>query len=404
MIDAIKLLIVFVAIVVALNRRLELGGVLIAGAVALGFLYGFSPEQVAVNVWQAASATDTLRLVAIVICIWTLNEMLSAARLREPMVRSLLELFSDARVVLAIIPALIGLLPMPGGAMFSAPLVDEVGENAGLTNNQKAYVNYWFRHLWEYTVPLYPALILCATLLAVPVSTLTRHQWPLTLAAIVGGAIVVRARFPKNGRLMAPTSRRTSLLALGRSIWPVVLIILLTMFVEVDLLISLPLVILLLILVERPSRGQTLGALRKGLDWHIALVLFGAMIFKQILETSGAVEQISATLAASGIPALGMVSAIPFIVGFATGMTSAAYSIAVPVILPFLQRSGELYLPYTLAMYAGGLSGLMLSPVHLCLILTKDFFRADWRKIIAPTLFGQSIVMATALILSLVGF
>jgi len=404
MIDAIKLLIVFVAIVIALNRRVEVGLTLIGGAVALGFLYGFTPKEVALNLWQATSAVETIRLVAIVICIWTLNEMLNAARLREPMVRSLLELFSDARVVLAVIPALIGLLPMPGGAMFSAPLVDDVGKNADLTNNQKAYMNYWFRHIWEYIIPLYPALILSAALLSVPVSALTRHQWPLTLAAILAGMIVVRARFPKNGRLAASASRNSSLRTLARSIWPVVLIVLLTMFVEVDLLITLPLVILLLALVERPSRSQALGALRKGLDWHIALVLLGAMIFKQILESAGAVEQMSAALAAAGIPALVMVAAVPFIVGLATGVTTAAFSIAVPVILPFLLRSGELYLPYTLAMYAGGLSGLMLSPVHLCFILTKDYFRADWWKVIAPTLFGQSIVMATALILSMVGF
>jgi hypothetical protein len=403
MVELLKLLIVFAAIVVALNKRVDVGATLIAGAVALGLLVGRPPQDLALDVWSAITSFETLRLIIVVILILTLTEALKAARLMESMVRALLELISDARVVIGVVPALTGLLPMPGGAMFSAPMVEEISHHCSVDANQKTFANYWFRHIWEYVMPLYPALILCATLLSLPVSAFMRAQWPLTLAAIVGGGIVVWARFPKNGNDVAHTDRRGSLLTFARSIWPVALVVVATMALEVDLLITLPTTLLLLALVARFSWGQTWGVLRKGLDWRIALVLIGAMVFKKVMESTGVVEHVSEALGAVGVPPLALIATIPFIVGLATGITVAAFSISVPIVLPFLMVGGSIHLPFVVLMYAGGMTGLMLSPVHLCLILTRAYFGADWWKTMRPVLFAQAVVLAVAIALTALG-
>lgn len=402
MIALLKLLLVFAAVIIALNRRADVGATLLVGAAALGLLMGRAPLALASDAWSAITSAETIRLVVIVILILTLTEALKASRYMESMVQALLELITDARVVLAMVPALAGLLPMPGGAMFSAPMVAEVGRHFQVDNNQKAFANYWFRHIWEYIMPLYPALVLCSTLLALPLGAFTRNQWPLTLTAVVAGWIVVLARFRKNDSDVPHTDRRRSLANLARSIWPVLLVVVATMALDVDLLITLPVVLVILGVAARFSRAQIRGVLRKGLDWHIALVLVGAMVFKQIMETTGVVEQVSETLAAAGVPPLAMIAAIPFIVGLATGVTTAAFSISVPVVMPLLYRAGALHLPYVLLMYAGGMTGLMLSPVHLCLILTRDYFRADWGKMMRPVLFAQTLVLATAVAIALV--
>lgn len=404
MIDTLKLLVVFLAIIVALNRRLELGAVLAAGAIALGLLFSRSVPQVALDAWSALTSYETLRLVAIVLCIMILSEVQRAADLLEPMVRSLLELFSDARVVLAIVPALIGLLPMPGGAMLSAPMVQEAGKNVDITSNQKTFANYWFRHIWEYVVPLYPALVLTTVLLSVPLGTFIRHQWPLTLAAILGGVFIVWTRVPAERHANLQSNRWKSLFTLGRSVWPVVLIVVLTMSLNLDMLFTLPIVILLLALVERLSWSQMRRAAIRGLDWHIALVLVGVMIFKHMMEVTGAVEHTSSALASLGVPPLVLIALIPFIVGLATGVTTAAFGVGIPVILPILTSMGDLTLSYSLVVYAGGMAGVMLSPVHLCFILTKDFFHAEWLKTLLPVALAQAVVVATAVVLALSGF
>jgi hypothetical protein len=403
MVELLILLLVFVAIVVALNKRADVGATLIAGAVVLGLLVGRPPQALALDVWSAITSFETLRLIVIVILILTLTEALKSARLMESMVRALLQLINDARVVIAVVPALTGLLPMPGGAMFSAPMVEEVSHHCTVTPDQKTFANYWFRHIWEYIMPLYPALVLCATLLALPISAFMRNQWPLTLAAIVSGGIVVWARFPKNSTNGEHTDRRGSLLAFAGSIWPVALVVVATMALEIDLLITLPATFVLLALVSRFSLSQAWAVLRKGADWRIALVLVGAMVFKEVMESTGVVEHVSEALGAAGVPPLALVAAVPFIVGLSTGITVAAFSISVPIVLPFLMVGGSVHLPYVVLMYAGGMTGLMLSPVHLCLILTREYFKSDWWKTIRPVLFAQSVVLAVAVAMATLG-
>ena len=43
---------------------------------------------------------------------------------------------------------------MPGGAIFSAPLVKGAAEGLDATPGQLSLVNYWFRHVWEVAWPL----------------------------------------------------------------------------------------------------------------------------------------------------------------------------------------------------------------------------------------------------------
>jgi len=90
---------------------------------------------------------------------------------------------------LAFIPALLGLIPMPAGAMFSAPMVKEVGGRVGLTPEEETFVNYWFRHIWEFVWPLFPGIILFAGLLKVEIQKVILVQFPLTIVTVIVGFI-----------------------------------------------------------------------------------------------------------------------------------------------------------------------------------------------------------------------
>ncbi|MBU0982667.1 MAG: DUF401 family protein, partial [candidate division Zixibacteria bacterium] len=61
------------------------------------------------------------------------------------------------RYLLPFSAALMGLLPMPGGALLSAPILQKGGE--GVPDDLKAVINNWFRHLFLLVYPLNSALI-----------------------------------------------------------------------------------------------------------------------------------------------------------------------------------------------------------------------------------------------------
>ena len=92
------------------------------------------------------------------------------------------------------LPALVGLLPMPAGAAFSAPLVASVDTEDELEPAHKAAINYWFRHLWEYWWPLYPGVLLAITYSGLSAAIFYLIQIPFTLvAAATGYFFILRA-------------------------------------------------------------------------------------------------------------------------------------------------------------------------------------------------------------------
>ncbi|HOY64782.1 MAG TPA: DUF401 family protein [bacterium] len=58
----------------------------------------------------------------------------------------------------------------------------------------------------------------------------------------------------------------------------------------------------------------------------------------------------------------------------------ASFPIVISLLPAGVMDSTERLAYFTLA-YVMGYAGMMLSPVHLCLIVTKDFFKADFLKI-----------------------
>jgi integral membrane protein (TIGR00529 family) len=375
--DLLKLAGILALIIALLRLRWNLGLVLILAAGLSGWLFGRPAGDLALDALNATLDPLTLRLVAIVLLITFLGEILRSTLQLEGLIRSLGDLIADPRWLLALMPMLIGLLPMVGGAMFSAPMVDEASRRLDIDPERRTFLNYWFRHTMEPVFPLYPALVLAAGLMGVPVQTLTVSQWPLFAAAVVGGVLFGLLGIPAapplgDGR----PGRRETLALLLQSIWPIALVLILSVAFKVDLILSLLVTIVLLVIVER-LRPRQLWDLARRTPLGIVPVIVGAMIFRRVLETSNAVELVSESLANLGIPLAVIVFAVPFVPGLLTGLTVAAFAISFPIVFP-LVGPDVVSSGYGLLAYAGGMVGLMLSPMHLCLSLTRVYFRAEW--------------------------
>jgi hypothetical protein len=63
-----------------------------------------------------------------------------------------------------------------------------------------------------------------------------------------------------------------------------------------------------------------------------------------------------------------------------TGVTIAFVGVAFPILVPII-KGGDNLLVYLMLAYASGYCGVLLSPLHLCLVLTKDYFKAELKKV-----------------------
>ncbi|MFH1732168.1 MAG: DUF401 family protein [Planctomycetota bacterium] len=442
----IKIAAAFVVTVFLVRRGMAIGYVLLIAAVLLGLALGVGFAEggtglgwalsgswsLLVEMGRAAVKPDSLRLLCLVLTITVFGGVLKRVEKLRALADSLLALLRDRRWAMASLSSLIGLLPMPGGAMVSAPMVGEVAEDTDLTREEKTAVNHWMRHVWEYVDPLYPGLLMASAVFAVPVTGLMLAQSPLSLAAIVGGVVFLLGRVPHHQRGVGDEAGERSLLPVLKAIAPVLVVIFAAIIpqgfaavaknfpdaagylpggarwgdkeflrwtTELLMLAALFGVIWVLLAANRMGRVESWRLIRQGVTLRMTALVVGVCVMKEVLAVSGTVEPIAAFLRSTGLPAPVVIGCLLFLVGMLLGYTFGFVAICYPMLKPMLMTGGGLNYPLASFAFAMGFLGVMLSPVHLCLVLSREHFGAGWggvyRKLLAPA----ALVFLTALLL-----
>lgn len=397
--EILKLLAIIIIIAFLMWRKVNLGLSLLAGAALTGVLFGMGAKQILLTASSAVIDRGTIELIIAVVLIIGMGHLMKAGGSLRVMVDSLDRIVRDRRVSMVIPPSLIGLLPSPGGAMLSAPMVDESGNKLNLSPEDKTFINYWFRHLWEYFWPLYPGLIVAGAILRVEIPEMMRVQWPLSIVAVLSGAIfgLLPIKNGLNGEVSAGGFLK-NFANFNLSIWPIWLILIGLMFLKLPVVVVLAAVFTFTLLSQKIGWWERWKAARKAVDYKIALLLLSVMIFKRMVTDSSAVEAVSTVLEVSGVAAFYPLLIFPFIVGLLTGVNQAYVGICFPLLLPFLGEGSDVNLKFVMFAYATGFTGVLLSPVHLCLLLTKEYYGAHWGGIYRKLIPAVALVLAASIL------
>jgi len=394
-----------ILIVNAIARNLM--AAIAAGGLVLGLWSGQPLLQVGRIAWTRFSSLDNLLLMAVICQIIWLSSLMAKTGVMRDMVRTVGERV-PRRMSFAALPAVIGLLPMPGGAMFSAPMVDSADRAGQLPSLLKTRTNYWFRHVWEYWWPLYPGVILALDMTGLEIWQLTLAQLPVSLLAIAGGYLFLLRRIPHNGEPgHAPQEGAHSFLTLAAPIITVIatytaILIALPAVKSISRYIPITAGLFLALIVlqfQRKAdwsdwRGVLLSRRTLYMTVLVAVIrIYGAMIEARLPGGMVLVEQMRGELAAIGLPEGLFILLIPLISGLAMGINVGTIGASFPVVMTLLGASPPLavLLPATVLAYAAGFMGQMLSPVHVCLLVTNQYFKTPLLRslagLILPVLF-----------------
>ena len=397
MIDFLKLALVLALTIFLLMRKWDLGLALLLDSALVAVLFLYSPLSLARSVLHGVIDPQTLNLAGAVFLVLLLAELLRHTRSMEKMVASLQVVIPDSRVVLALIPVMIGLMPMLGGAMFSAPMVNEIGTRLKLSAERKTFVNYWFRHAMEYVFPLYTSLLVTAALIDISPYALIRVSYPLSIAAVAGGILCGLVGIPRPTSSNDEREKGSAWRDLLVSTWPLLLVILLVVLLRLNMLLSLVGAILLTTLVKRIPLVDWPDVLKRSFPLRTFSAIFGVMIFKQVVGDVGAVSTIPAALSSLGLPPLLVAFFVLHLSGLLTGAAAAALALSVPIVAPLLNTSAIDPVAGGVWMFASAFSGVLISPLHLCLALTHDYFGASWGRLYRAILPATVPVIAVAL-------
>ena len=434
----LKIFIVFTLMLAMGRLRVPLFLSLILGGLAINWWGVHSAREVFKNFMQAMAQINLWLLVAVTALAVEFGRELADKKNAGTMASLAQRLGGKSGRLwsMMLMPSLVGLMPMPAGALFSAPLVQQNAHEDHWKPEWKAAVNYWFRHVWEYWWPVYPVVIIGIAVLKMDTWRFIATMIAFTPATFLFGYYWLLRPYRRE-LVSSETKKSASLAPFFRLMLPLLVVIALVLALpplfstvlpacdqQTTKLLAMLLGIIggLLIIWRRTEKKK----LNRATDGNSSVILRGAkdlrhadttteiprcarndnpifktprltslsflkphnlsilltvgciMLFQYLLESSGLLPAAAREMVNSGFSLIPIVAILPFLAGFVTGVASTIAGIAFPLIAGLLACDANGLTPMaTLALAFGfGYMGMMTSPIHLCLIMTRDYFSA----------------------------
>jgi integral membrane protein (TIGR00529 family) len=372
------IIVAFIVINVLLYFRKQLYTAIFFGLVLIVLFNPVTPRESVVLFIDSATSPIAVLLGLIILFFTGFGNLLKEMGSLTKMVEYLSRIIRDVRVQLAVLPALMGLMMFPGGAVFSAPLVEEAGKTVELHKDRLVVINVLFRHVAYLIFPLYTTLILIGELSSYSINRFILFNLPLfTLAIIILSFTLFRG-------IQQPPKKPadfSAIPALLYSLAPLLIVIILTMAFNIYLPMAIVTGILFALFQYPPNEPlpvtlkHRLSLFYKGINWHMTASIVSIIIFKDFLIESNAINALVDTLTTNGFPLYVLALIIPFLIGFITGNHSAAIGISAPLFLTAAPPAQAFH--YLALTFVTGLDGYQGSPLHMCTVLTVQHFNAS---------------------------
>lgn len=393
----LKISLTMIIIVTLLRKRVSIGNAMSVGALAIWAMTAPDIAIIITSVTNTIKNATTWEIVLALYFVMCLEHQLRTSGTLDKFMASLQHIVPNDKLTIAIMPAVLGFLPSLGGALFSCPMVENISQHFHITPEKKTTINYWFRHIFEYTNPINPGILLASGIALVPLGSLVwQMSWLTVLMFFVGWIVLLTNLEPKDEPSLPENKagfwKRSGYIFL--TLGPIIANFLLIVCLHLRASLSMALVTgtMVFVLHQKPAaiKEMLIAALDKKLLWGI----FGILIFQQVLLTTGTINAIVHFFKQSNLPIPWIVGIISFIVGLLTGTSQGNAAIAFPIAAAL--APGDINI--AVIAYTLGLAGQMITPTHLCMLVTMDYFKSEFMKTLKPVLFMEALMVISFLV------
>jgi len=388
-------------------KRFDLGLSMIIGGFILSVLAGFSPFMIVSISWNTLLSPEAIYLMVIITLIWILGKTLKESGTLEHMVYYLNRLIANDRINIVIISSMIGILAVPGGAIMSAPIIEEFGKHNNMSREKMAAANLLFRHIWYPIFPLSPALILLASLSNQSIISFNLLGIPVVVITVIVSYFVCFAGTKNILKEKVPLTL-TDLKGLLISFVPLIIIISLFLVSESLLIPAVAIGILVgnflylgftldkqaaLLELKRRLHKNIIG----GFKWSGLTVGFGIIYYRDVVKASGCVDVLLNFFTSIGFPLVFLALASTILLAFSLGADIGALAIVAPILILALGVESNQLLPILFLAFIGSSIGTLLSPLHLCLLLTCEHFGVSLKSVYSYLLYPLLTMLGVSL-------
>jgi hypothetical protein len=308
--------------------------------------------------------------------------------------------------IIMLIPSLIGMLIIPGGALLSAPFVNRIGEEINMPSPRRAAINLVFRHLTMLLLPFSTSiLIISAVLPDISIPFVISLNFIFVICMIILGYVlflrdvgtyqeVVKERtFSNIKKLVIYTS-------------PIFSCVIITAITGIPFYISMFASLFIVYLIG--NKKDFFPVAIKAIDFKVVLTVVSILIMQSIIMEMKDMLGLFNTFfnQSNNIFAIGVVILVAStFFGYITGYSVASLAITLPLIAQ-LNVTNEMLHVYTYLAAWCAFIGYFFSPLHLCQAFTTQLMGVSTGelykeyRIFAPALL--SILIVTVIIFNFI--
>lgn len=330
--------------------------------------------------YKTLTHIDTINMILVIVIVTYLGELLKISGLLSDITNTFKKIFSP-KTFLPLFALVIGLLPMPGGALVSAPMVDEGTNDIEINGEEKALLNFWFRHVWEPISPLYPEFLLGVSILKTTILKVISVQWPVSAGMLFSGMIFIIPRIKSKN---SPTEKLNFEIMFNilKALSPIFFIFMLLMvFKNVPSFVAMLAGVIYLIFIKRIPMFKLRSSFKYKKILEYAFLIYSIFFLREIITSTNFAQNVFNELKALNVPNFLILFFLPFAIGFLAGISSASIGIAYPLLMPLLIHNGRINSSNLLIAYFGVWTALLFTPMHLCLSLSVDYFKTNFVKV-----------------------
>ncbi len=364
------------------GKKAPLGPVLFITGLIMGVIAGLPFGTMTGAAVDIVTTFSTLQTLIVVVEIGVLGNILKQYGILEKIVKALEHLIPSKKGLVMIMPAIMGLLPVPGGAFLSAPFVDSIGTELKMSGDQKTAVNLYFRHISMFILPYNTTMLtICSILPAVSVYAVIGLCLPFG-AALLGGAYLFYVRSAQNVKVEGAGLSGGALRDVLWYLSPIYMALVFNTVLDLDMYIAILFSILLTFFMIGKDKSKFVETVIKGVSADTLIMLGGVYYMQNIVKSLDVVmASVGGVLVGQSI--LGFMLIVP-IVGLAFGLSTGLSLVPMGILLPFvavMDLPAMTQTVYAVYILIWSFLGYYFSPFHLCQLLTIKYMGCDTNRV-----------------------
>ncbi|MEM2075645.1 MAG: DUF401 family protein [Zestosphaera sp.] len=407
MIELVAVVISMAVLIALIRLKVSIGVALVVEGLIMVLIA--NPPLLPEVLTTTVTSERTVSLVLASLTISLLVELYEVTRLINGLSKELLNFIKKPYLIILVVPALMGLLPIAGGALMSAPVVGSVGAYMGLSPAMMAFLNVWFRHTVAFVYPMSQPLVTAATLTGHSVMELAIYQVPIVCGMIIIGLYLMRRGTTEGSGAVYKTDgvadTRRLLIYMSPILFSLAVALLsnpilreLSIYSDYSVAVGGLAGVLTIVVVSRAYEGAEvtlpdfLKSLRSEKVVNMVLSSLGAMLIYYAMLGTGISSAVGALISSSGFPDIIAKIMLPGLLSLTSGSTIVGITSSVPLLASSLSSVGDSSL-----IYLSSFLFYLASPTHLCLAFTVQYFRENLIRVYKYLLPTTALLFLTAI-------